>query len=180
MIIADSLIAPRQSSFFWWSAYCSGREYSVLNCSFSATYSLSPTSTNNNILRRYNGYTAAAVVCRGNSSRNTNECEHGAVRLGNFIRTPKTIEGRVEICDNGVWAGICVDSYIYWRGRQTRLVCEQLLGHASKGNCTYFYIEIKKKITRIYFVSVCSNKVLTFDMFCLCNMFYQPNWTIVY
>ena len=38
----------------------------------------------------------------------------------------------------------------------------------------------KKKITRIYFVSVCSNKVLTFDMFCLCNMFYQPNWTIEY
>ena len=151
MTIADSLrsFAPRQSSFFWWSAYCSGREYSVLNCSFSAKYSLSPTSTNNNILRRYNGYPAAAVVCRGNSSRNTNECEHGAVRLGNFIRTPKTIEGRVEICDNGVWAGICVDSYyIYWRGRQTRLVCEQLLGHASKGKkCNNYKIMLINNIS---------------------------------
>ena len=136
MTIADSLTssAPRRSSFFWDGAYCSGREYSVLNCSFSATYSLSPTSTNNNILSFYNGYAAAAaVVCRGNRTRNTNECEHGAVRLGHFIRTPKTIEGRVEICDNGVWAGICDHIYIYWRGRQTRLVCEQLLGHASKG-----------------------------------------------
>ena len=146
MTIADSLtsFAPRQSSLFWDGAYCSGREYSVLNCSFSATYSLSPTSTNNNILSIYNGYAAAAVVCRGNSSRNTNECEHGAVRLGNFIRTPKTIEGRVEICNNSVWAGICVNSYIYWRGRQTRLVCEQLLGHASKGkDCNKYCLSFK-------------------------------------
>ena len=133
--LSDSLRSsgPRHSPLFWHDAYCSGREYNILNCNFSRTYSLSFTSTNNNILSTYNDYEAAAVVCRGNSSRSYSECERGAVRLGNFTHTPKIIEGRVEICDNGLWKGICDNLYGFWGGRQTRLVCEQLLGHASKG-----------------------------------------------
>ena len=132
MTLADSFISsgPRQSPFFWYSAHCSGRELSIVNCSLSTV----PSSPSTNFFSRtsYTRYEAAAVVCRGSSSRN--ECEQGAVRLGNLIHTPKTIEGTVEICDNGVWAGVCTPIYPLPEGKLIRLVCKQLLGHEPKGN----------------------------------------------
>ena len=76
------------------------------------------------------GYTSiAAVLCQGsaNQSNNPNECISGEVRLAN---SSNNVEGRVEICTEGMWVSVC-DSY--WGIRVTRVFCKQLLGHHAKG-----------------------------------------------
>ena len=100
-----------------------------MNCRFSRTHSISSTSTYNIILNSYNSYTAAAVICQGYNSSNSNICEQREFRVGNLTQTLQTIEGRVEICDNGEWLRVCGS----WTSQQTLLLCEQMLGHAPKG-----------------------------------------------
>ena len=75
------------------------------------------------------GYTSiAAVLCQGsaNQSNNPNECISGEVRLAN---SSNNVEGRVEICTEGMWVSVCDR---YWRIRETRVFCKQLLGHHAK------------------------------------------------
>ena len=57
-----------------------------------------------------------------------NNCSDGDVRL--VGPTEDSLEGRVEICINGVWGTICFSNhryrYRYWDERDARVVCRQL------------------------------------------------------
>ena len=48
------------------------------------------------------------------------DCTHGDVRLANGS---SALEGRVEVCINGVWGTICG---LYWNQNNTKVVCRQL------------------------------------------------------
>ena len=105
-----------------WLRYinCVGDEDTLFNCTYrevSLQWSL----------RRYTSI--AAVLCQGsaNQSNNLNECISGEVRLAN---SSNNIEGRVEICTDGMWVSVCDN---YWGRVETRLFCKQLLGHPEKG-----------------------------------------------
>ena len=99
---------------------CVGDEDMLLNCIYSKLSS-------SQSLHRY--YSIAAVLCQGsaNQSNNPNECISGEVRLGN---SSSNIEGRVEICTEGMWVSVCDRN---WGIEETRAFCKQLLGHPAKG-----------------------------------------------
>ena len=48
------------------------------------------------------------------------DCTHGDVRL---VNGSSALEGRVEVCINGVWGTICG---LYWNQNNTKVVCRQL------------------------------------------------------
>lgn len=48
------------------------------------------------------------------------DCTHGDVRL---VNGSSALEGRVEVCINGVWGTICGS---YWNDNNARVVCRQL------------------------------------------------------
>ena len=52
----------------------------------------------------------------------SDSCTHGAVRL---VGGTMPSEGRVEVCVNGVWGGVCDDG---WSDDDATVVCKQL-GH---------------------------------------------------
>ena len=108
------------SPFLLQNVNCVGDEDILLNCTYSEA-SLSRS------LRRY--YFIAAVLCQGNAnqSNNPNECISGDVRLAN---SSNNIEGRVEICTEGMWVSVCDR---YWGTVETYIFCKQLLGHPAKG-----------------------------------------------
>ena len=47
-------------------------------------------------------------------------CTHGDVRL---VNGSSSLEGRVEVCINGVWGTICGS---FWDDNNARVVCRQL------------------------------------------------------
>ena len=112
-----------------------------MDCSYLMYFNL---SSYNTILNSYvSTYRAAAVVCMGNNYY-SHICEAGDFRLLNSTRTTNTIEGGVEICNNGQWHGIC-----RWSELVPRYICKQLLGHSFVGkhvfniNITSFNFKIK-------------------------------------
>ena len=98
---------------------CVGDEDTLFNCAYRKVSSSQ--------LTHY--YSIAAVLCQGstNQSNNPNQCISGDVRLAN---SSNNIEGRVEICTEGMWVSVCDRN---WRRFETRLFCKQLLGHPAKG-----------------------------------------------
>ena len=100
---------------------CVGNEDTLFNCTFSSSLST-------------RDYPIAAVLCQGsaNQSNNPNECISGDVRLAN---SSNNIEGRVEICTDGMWASVCDRN---WGIVETHLFCKQLLGHPAKGMNNYY------------------------------------------
>ena len=100
--------------------YCVGNEDMLLDCTYSKVSS-------SQSLHRY--YSIAAVLCQGSATQlnNTNECISGEVQLAN---SSNNIEGRVEICTEGIWVSVC---YRNWGIEETHAFCKQLLGHPAKG-----------------------------------------------
>ena len=99
---------------------CVGDEDTLFNC----TYDELPLQWS------LHGYTfIAAVLCQGsaNQSNNPKECISGEVRLAN---SSNNIEGRVEICTEGMWVSVCDK---YWGIEETRAFCKQLLSRPAKG-----------------------------------------------
>ncbi len=71
------------------------------------------------------------MICRGYSTNNVHACGRGDVRLLNATQSQNFIQGRVEICNNGQWVGICQDSN--WKYTYARLICQKLLQKSPKG-----------------------------------------------
>ena len=114
-----------KAPFFYTGVSCSGQEASILNCSYF----------NRNIpsITRLSGYsTPAKVYCQDSTSRGASPpCRCGDIRLANSNGNGDRLEGRVEICTEGVWATIC-DDY-GWSMNETKTICRQLLGQHSSG-----------------------------------------------
>ena len=53
-------------------------------------------------------------------------CTHGTIRL---IGGTSSLEGRVEVCVNGVWGTVCSDG---WTAVDANVACRQL-GHSGSG-----------------------------------------------
>ena len=91
---------------------------------------------------------AAAVICSGNVTESIDDCQQGNVRLLNAIRSQVSMQGIVEICDNGQWVGIYST---YWSNRHTRLACQELFGKLPKGKD--FLVSLKENT---YYIDLCS------------------------
>ena len=59
----------------------------------------------------------------------TADCTDGDIRLENGTTNSEFVDGRVEICINGVYGTVCDDS---WDNIDTSVVCRQL-GYSSTG-----------------------------------------------
>ena len=121
---------------------CVGDEDMLLNCTHRKV-SLSQS------LRRY--YSIKAVLCQGstNQSNNPNECISGVVRLGN---SSNNIEGRVEICTEGMWVSVCDR---YWGIVETRAFCKQLLGNPAKGIVYPYKLLVKRESIQLNLPKYC-------------------------
>ena len=100
---------------------CTGDEDTLFNCAYNEA----------SLVESLRGYTSiAAVLCQGSAdqSNDPNECIFGEVRLAN---SSINIEGRVDICTEGMWVSVCDR---YWGIEETRLFCKQFLGHPAKGS----------------------------------------------
>lgn len=117
----------RQSLFLWHGARCTGVEHSILNCSYDRTWSF---YSQYNYIVRYSSHLAAAVICRGYLTDNVHVCGRGNVRLLNQTQSQVYKQGRVEICDNRKWVGICSNS---WSSTVIALICQKILGRSPKG-----------------------------------------------
>ena len=106
------------------SVNCVGDEDTLFNCTYTKV----------SLQLSLRDYPIAAVLCQGgaNQSNNLNKCISGEVRLAN---SSNNIEGRVEICTEGMWVSVCDR---YWGIAETRAFCKQLLGHPAKGIFCYF------------------------------------------
>ena len=69
------------------------------------------------------------------------KCSNGAVRLADGVTE---FEGRVEVCYNNRWGGICGSS---WALTQATVVCRQL-GFVYFGNLVAVYTHTQHKHTR--------------------------------
>ena len=66
------------------------------------------------------------------SEKEAVKCSNGAVRLADGLTE---FEGRVEVCYNNRWGGVCGNS---WDVTEAAVVCRQL-GHIYFGNLVYVY-----------------------------------------
>ena len=74
-------------------------------------------------------------IIRPDQSVGTDGCTHGSIRL---VDGSSNMEGRVEICFNGIWGTICDD---IWDVREARVTCRQLgnqMGGATLEGKTYY------------------------------------------
>ena len=67
--------------------------------------------------------------------RGSAKCSNGAVRLADGVTE---FEGRVEVCYNNRWGGVCGSS---WGLTQATVVCRQL-GHLGNLVAVYIYTHI--------------------------------------
>ena len=54
-----------------------------------------------------------------------------------LVGGPSSLEGRVEVCRNGVWGTVC-DYYHEWGVPEAQVVCQQL-GYPYSGEPTHAY-----------------------------------------
>ena len=106
-----------------WLRYvnCVGSEDTLFNCTYTKASLVESLY--------YLHASIAAVLCQGSAHQSNfpNKCISGEVRLAN---SSNNIEGRVEICTEGMWVSVCDR---YWGRVETHLFCKQLLGHPVKG-----------------------------------------------
>jgi deleted-in-malignant-brain-tumors protein 1 len=84
---------------------CNGREALISDCPYSFTTCQS----------------SAGVLCQPQTA-----CNQGDIRL---VGSTNSLEGRVEMCYDGVWGAVCSD---YWETVEASVVCRQL-GYSSSG-----------------------------------------------
>ena len=60
-------------------------------------------------------------------------CRDGDIRLTGGVTD---YEGRVQICINKAWGGVCIPG---WGGFDSRVVCRQL-GHMERGKCCILFV----------------------------------------
>ena len=99
---------PGNGSIHFAYVYCSGDEDSLLNCSYSTYTDYCSHSSD------------AGIICP------TPECTESDIRL---VGGDTQYEGRVEVCQNGLWGTVCDD---FWDTRDAMVVCRQL-GYATQG-----------------------------------------------
>ena len=110
------------------NVHCNGSESSLLDCNH-----LNQSNCQHN--------DDAGVRCQGekiimkimmlilmcSKAINVTTCLEGDIRL---VNGQNQFEGRVEICQNGVWGTVCNDN---WSTDDTSVVCRQL-GYGKDGN----------------------------------------------
>lgn len=115
---------------------CTGNEKSLLNCRLKDRYDLrafpSPLSVSFK--------DPLQVTCESSeSSRGSPPCKSGSVRLGNSTNNGSRLEGRVEICVEGVWSTVC--DHFKWSSNEARIVCMQLTDGQATGNVQFYCMD---------------------------------------
>jgi len=117
---------------------CNGTEANLINCS--------TISSIRNAISSCNSATVAGIVCYEFHEGESGTCNSGAVRLADGLTK---FEGRVEICYNNRWGGVCGST---WDITEATVVCRQL-GHIYYGITalinSYFGVGIRPQFVKV-------------------------------
>ncbi len=112
---------------YYGNVQCQGHESSILGCTYTS-FSLPNVGVRGN--------TPLSIICQSNQTNGGHPpCHSGDVRLGNRTNSAHRVEGRVEICTEGVWVTFCINGL----SNASSTICRQILGEPATGEIASFY-----------------------------------------